>query len=91
MSATLLSQEWVEYTLLRHPPPPPPPNWMRYVQLGETVDLLHDGGWWPVVVRQRRQQPARAGDGCLCLIAACGYAVKERWVPSAQLRPRGPA
>ena len=30
---------------------------------GDQVEVLHDGGWWPAILRQRKQQRARDGEG----------------------------
>eukprot|EP00966_Prymnesium_polylepis_P052688 1219994-Prymnesium_polylepis.1 len=41
-------QEWLGTELLSPVPPSPPPRWLRGVTIGEQLELLHEGGWWPV-------------------------------------------
>ena len=38
---------------LRPMPPPPPAKWTDSLKEGDIVQVLHAGGWWPSVVRQR--------------------------------------
>lgn len=34
------------------PPPPPPEEWWTKARRGDTVQLLHRGAWWPMIVVQ---------------------------------------
>ena len=72
--------EWVDMSQLVRPPPASAlqPREARALPLGTPLDMMHEGGWWPVVTLERRQANAKMGEPMSFRVQAIGYQV-ERW------------
>eukprot|EP00964_Phaeocystis_antarctica_P108181 scaffold72805_cov63-Phaeocystis_antarctica.AAC.2 len=53
---------------------------------GAELQMLHEGGWWPVKLLERRAANLRLNEPAAYRVAAIGYAVR-RWAVRSELRP----
>ena len=80
-------REWVPVASLRPPPSPPDAGWHKQLSMGTEAAVLHDGGWWDVLVRSRLPGNVRLGEPTKYVVEAVGYGVK-RTVAATEVRPR---
>ena len=71
--------EWVDACFLVPAPPVRPLKAWPFdtIALGARLELLYEGGWWPVTVLEKRQADAQADTAPSLHVQAIGYDVKS--------------
>ena len=87
-------RETVDLSRLRQPVPPAPAGWIDTLRAGDEAQVLHEGGWWHVMVLSRKPRGGRGGGrgrgsggkGDRFDVQPIGYDV-QRVVEASALRP----
>lgn len=80
-------REWVKSSSLTTIPDKPLPEWHKSLAVGDEVEMLHDGGFWQVAVRECMPRCSKSKKGTRFTVRAIGYAI-EHTVSANVLRPR---
>ena len=78
-------RELVPVDTLTPPPPPPPSKWATAITIGSPVQLLHEGGWWSMILSGRRVPTA--AEPASFLVRSAIYQT-EYWTTEDVLRPQ---
>jgi len=81
-----LLHEWIGVRQLAAPPPKSSPNFLCAAPIGTKLDMLHEGGWWPVEVVERRQAVPSDDISMALKVRAIGFDRVERWGGIRQFR-----
>lgn len=79
-------REWVKASSLLETPKMPLHDWHKSLNAGSKAEMLHDGGFWQVVVRQRLPDGGKSKKGSRFVVRAVGYSI-EHTVNANALRP----